>query len=43
MQMLDSKGDNQGAPQYQPEGDMNQSGGYAPQQGQQQSYQQPAQ
>jgi single-strand DNA-binding protein len=44
MQMLDSKGDNQGAgSQYQPEGDTNQSGGYAPQQGQQQSYQQPAQ
>lgn len=44
MQMLDSKGDNQGGgSQYQNNGDMNQNNGYAPQQGQQQSYQQPAQ
>ena len=44
MQMLDSKGDNQGGgSQYQNNGDTNQNSGYAPQQGQQQSYQQPAQ
>ena len=43
MQMLDSKGDNQGAPMNAPANDMNQGGGYAPQQGQQQSYQQPQQ
>ena len=43
MQMLDSKGDNQGS-QNAPTGDNNASqGGYVPQQGQQQSYQQPAQ
>ena len=48
MQMLDSKGDNQGsynAPSGTPSVDSNnqQGGGYAPQQGQQQSYQQPQQ
>ena len=43
MQMLDSKGDNQGASMNAPTNDMNQGGGYAPQQGQQQSYQQPEQ
>jgi len=42
MQMLDSKGDNQGVPQNAPMGDtMGSQGGYVPQQGQQQSYQQP--
>ena len=47
MQMLDSKGDNQGgynAPSNAPMENSNQGGGYnAPQQGQQQSYQAPAQ
>ena len=43
MQMLDSKGDNQGGGSQYQQNDMNQNSGYAPQQGQQQSYQQPAQ
>ena len=43
MQMLDSKGDNQGASMNAPSNDSNQGGSYAPQQGQQQSYQQPQQ
>ena len=42
MQMLDSKGDNQGS-QNAPMGDTASQGGYVPQQGQQQSYQQPVQ
>ena len=40
MQMLDSKGDNQGS-QNAPAGDNVGQNGYVPQQGQQQSYQQP--
>ena len=43
MQMLDSKGDNQGGQYNPPANDANQGGGYQPQQGQQQSYQQPQQ
>lgn len=42
MQMLDSKGDNQGS-YNAPQGDMNQDSSYPPQQGIQQSYQQPSQ
>ncbi len=44
MQMLDSRGDNQGGGNFgAPNNDMNQGGAYEPQQGQQQSYQQPQQ
>ena len=46
MQMLDSKGDNQGGytpPAGAPADNNQSSGGYAPKQGQQQSYQQPQQ
>lgn len=42
MQMLDSKGDNQGS-YNAPQGDMDQDQSYIPQQGSQQSYQQPSQ
>ena len=43
MQMLDSKGDNQASSMNAPTDDTNQGGGYAPEQGQKQSYQQPQQ
>ncbi len=43
MQMLDSKGDNQGGSYNAPADSNTQNNNYAPQQGQQQSYQQPQQ